>query len=419
MKTCPKCNASIVDTAKFCSKCGVNIKKYEEEKASNRFCPECGTEMSGGDFCTECGFQVNAAADAEAVTAEPTLGNAAVNEKSAEPVADFGYQTKAALDVFEYEDHFDGTYTIICAKNKTALTYNVPQGVVAIADNAFEGSSAIKVTLPSSILHIGNAAFKACKNLVSINLPESIMIVGDEAFADCELLDVKLPESVLKVGKDVLKNTAPDKKKSEDEIKELNLKLAKCEIGGTVTFGSYWKKDIKEPTVWTVLTREAENVLLISRDIITMKEYNEANADVTWELCTLRKWLNGEFIQQAFNSAEQAKLQVTTVRTADVSIYDSGWYNTKGGNDTKDRVFLLSYEEANRYFTSDTARKSVLTPYAKSHNSVLGNIWWLRSPGSCQNVAQYIRDDGTIWSSGIYVNYIYGVRPAMWVKVED
>ena len=419
MKTCPKCGARIVDTAKFCSKCGVNIKKYEEEKASNRFCPECGTEMAGGDFCTECGFQVNAAADAEAVTAEPTLGNAAVNEKSSEPVADFGYQTKAALEVFEYEDHFDGTYTIICAKNKTALTYNIPQGVVAIADNAFEGSSAIKVTLPNSVLRIGNAAFKACKNLVSINLPESVMIVGDEAFADCELLDVKLPESVLKVGKDVLKNTAPDKKKNEDEIKELNLKLAKCEIGGTVTFGSYWKKDIKEPTVWTVLTREAENVLLISKDIITMKEYNEINTSVTWETCTLRKWLNGEFIQQAFNSAEQAKLQVTTVRTADVSVYDDGWKSAKGGNDTKDRVFLLSGEEAARYFSSNDSRKSLLTPYAKSHNSGSTNLWWLRSPGSYQSYTKYIDSDGKPGDVGTSVNYIYGVRPAMWVKVED
>ena len=169
-----------------------------------------------------------------------------------------------------------------------------------------------------------------------------------------------------------------------------------------------------------MLTREAENVLLISRDIITMKEYNEKNSSVTWETCTLRKWLNGEFIQQAFNGAEQAKLQVTTVRTANVSVYDDGrLYDTKGGNDTKDRVFLLSEEEVTRYFASDTARKSVLTPYAKSHNSGLGNIWWLRSPGNYQNYAQYIKDDGTIWSAGTGVKYIYGVRPAMWVKVED
>ena len=245
------------------------------------------------------------------------------------------------------------------------------------------------------------------------------MIVGDEAFADCELLDVKLPESVLKVGKDVLKNTAPDKKKNEDEIKELNLKLAKCEIGGTVTFGSYWKKDIKEPTVWTVLTREAENVLLISQDIITMKEYNETGADTTWETCTLRKWLNGEFIQQAFNSAEQAKLQVTTVRTADVSVYDDGWKSAKGGNDTKDRVFLLSGEEAARYFSSNDSRKSLLTPYAKSHNSGSTNLWWLRSPGSYQSYTKYIDSDGKPGDVGTSVNYIYGVRPAMWVKVED
>ena len=32
-KNCPKCNAEISETAKFCRKCGVNLKEFEELKA--------------------------------------------------------------------------------------------------------------------------------------------------------------------------------------------------------------------------------------------------------------------------------------------------------------------------------------------------------------------------------------------------
>jgi len=60
MKHCPECQATVGDTAKFCIKCGFNIKKFEEEKANEEaiFCPECGTKFSGGVFCPECGTKV-------------------------------------------------------------------------------------------------------------------------------------------------------------------------------------------------------------------------------------------------------------------------------------------------------------------------------------------------------------------------
>ena len=58
MKECPKCKAQVSDTAKFCIKCGFNIKKHEEEN-SKHFCPECGTEFSGGNFCPECGYDIS------------------------------------------------------------------------------------------------------------------------------------------------------------------------------------------------------------------------------------------------------------------------------------------------------------------------------------------------------------------------
>ena len=71
MKQCPQCQANVSDTAKFCVKCGFNIKKHEEEMAKEYFCPECGSKkpeakpvngwkcacgnVAQGNFCPECG----------------------------------------------------------------------------------------------------------------------------------------------------------------------------------------------------------------------------------------------------------------------------------------------------------------------------------------------------------------------------
>ena len=61
MKTCPKCQTVLNDTAKFCRKCGFNIKKYEEENAAQEsFCTECGAKIpSDSIFCPECGTSIH------------------------------------------------------------------------------------------------------------------------------------------------------------------------------------------------------------------------------------------------------------------------------------------------------------------------------------------------------------------------
>ena len=112
----------------------------------------------------------------------------------------------------------------------------------------------------------------------------------------------------------------------------------------------------KEAIKWRVLSVNGNDAFLIADCNLDSQPYNTTKTDVTWETSTIRSWLNGykasynanginyssnNFIGKAFTSAEQKAInQVTVVN------HDNPEYETEGGNDTKDKVFLLSIEEA-------------------------------------------------------------------------
>lgn len=415
MKQCPKCQKEIKDSAKFCPKCGCNIAKYTEEnqEQENLFCTECGNMLEpNSEYCTECGAKV--------IQEDIKLLDDDFFSSIYSTTAEQAKQKKVdvSLSSFEYQEHNDGTYTITGLKDKFALQYNIPDNVVSISENAFEKCNAIKIILPSGLMQIGNCAFKNCVNLESINLPNSLKIVGEEAFANCELLDITLPESVIRVGKNALLNTIQDKKvKAEEKARK---EAEKWNVGSNLTFGSYYKdsSNIKEPIEWLVLKRENNKALITTKYGIECKKYNETYTNVTWETCTLRKWLNNDFYNNAFSSEEKNKLLNTKVHTP-----DNPKYNTKGGNDTNDKVFLLSIEEAEKYFSSNKSRECKPTPYAKQNGAYLdsdnGNCWWwLRSPGLGQCRAAGVGIDGCVYYIGNCVNNDDGcVRPALWINL--
>ena len=64
-----------------------------------------------------------------------------------------------------------------------------------------------------------------------------------------------------------------------------------------------------EEIEWRVLAAEGSRVLVISEYALDVKKYNAGSVGITWENCTLREWLNGEFFQTAFNSGEQGILK--------------------------------------------------------------------------------------------------------------
>lgn len=201
-------------------------------------------------------------------------------------------------------------------------------------------------------------------------------------------------------------------------------------VGDTITFGAYEQDNNtsngKEAIEWTVLDKDGMSLLLISKQALDCQQYNTSYTDVTWESCSLRKWMNGTFLNKAFNAEEQAQIQNTTV-----SADKNPEYNTNPGNATTDKVFLLSINEVEKYFNSDEARKCAPTAYAKAQGAYTSDIyktasgaatcwWWLRSPGLTQTSAASVFNVGSVYYPGNHVDYDLGaVRPALWINLDS
>lgn len=226
-----------------------------------------------------------------------------------------------------------------------------------------------------------------------------------------------------------------DKLLAEDDNMIAVARDAKFTVGNYVTFGTYPQTKAGNdatPIEWLVLARDGNKALLISRYALDAQPYNKDYTSVTWETCTLRTWLNGTFYNKAFSSTEQAAIMTTNVDNSKNQCY-SGW-NTSGGNNTQDKVFLLSYAEANQYFgvtydnSSNTKSRVAPTAYAfaqgagenssyKTADGIDAGWWWLRSPGYNQSRAADVFPVGSLFY--IDVNYASGsVRPALWVNIE-
>ena len=218
--------------------------------------------------------------------------------------------------------------------------------------------------------------------------------------------------------------------------KALEAREAQFTVDNYVTFGEYPQTTAGEdmtPIEWLVLARNGNKALLISRYGLDAQPYNTDYTSVTWETCTLRTWLNGTFYNKAFSSAEQAAILTTNVDNSKNQCY-SGW-STSSGNNTQDKVFLLSYAEANKYFgvtydnSSNTKSRVAPTAHAiaqgawtsysnKTTDSTYAGWWWLRSPGTYQDYAAIVYFVGSLDFN--YVDSDSGsVRPALWVNLES
>ena len=190
--------------------------------------------------------------------------------------------------------------------------------------------------------------------------------------------------------------------------------LSKAQVGSEVIFGTYEQDNNtsngEEDIEWLVLEKDDNKALLISKYALDSQQYNKQFDAVTWEKCSLRKWLNENFLNAAFSEDEQAMLPGVTV-SAD---------GAGSGRNTTDQVFLLSTKEANEYFSSDSERKCKGTEYCFEQGSYKNSDgicwWWLRSAGSNNRNAAGVDDDGSVSNGGGDVSSSgAAVRPAVWI----
>ncbi|MGX7112224.1 DUF6273 domain-containing protein [Gemella cuniculi] len=170
-----------------------------------------------------------------------------------------------------------------------------------------------------------------------------------------------------------------------------------------------------EPIEWIVLEESGDKVLLLAKNCIDSLPWHKTHEAITWDKSDIRTWLNGEFLQKAFTPEEQ-----DSILTTDLDNSDNLKYGTTVGENTKDKVFLLSGAEVEKYFSSESARRAQPTVYATSHGAYSNGsgecAWWLRSPGVTETSPAYIASAGMFGNRAHEVNEtIIGVRPAIWV----
>ena len=185
---------------------------------------------------------------------------------------------------------------------------------------------------------------------------------------------------------------------------------------------------------WTVLAVEKDKVLLITKD--TYSEYQKYDYDssvhdnyrdlltngATWEDSYMRRWLNEVYYKGMFNSKERKII-------LESQLENKVWPEDKvpSDNNTEDKVFLLSFDEVNKYMPNQQDRIG----YNYKGET---RRWWLRTPirepkDEYPTEQMIIHDHGEIvyplfeeyysseWNYEGYASFddAWCVRPAIWV----
>lgn len=164
-----------------------------------------------------------------------------------------------------------------------------------------------------------------------------------------------------------------------------------------------------EPIKWRVIKCENGEALLLSDIVLDKQKYNKRLKKVTWEKSTLRKWLNKKFMNRAFSSSEQE-----AIRTTKVINEDNYYYKTDGGNDTLDKIYLLSLSETDEEkeygFTDSYGMTIKYSNYADLDDY---QYWWLRTPGEKNISAAAVDMSGKAYLGGGESDMELGIRPVL------
>ncbi len=210
----------------------------------------------------------------------------------------------------------------------------------------------------------------------------------------------------------------------------------------TVIFGKYYNDDDKKTNMeWIVLDKNEDKALLLSKNVIDCKCFEDTKTETTYNNSSIRKWLNEEFYNEAFSDSEKMNI----IETKNINIDLQG----NRGEDTIDKVFLLSLDEVEKYFgeldnidennsyeriVHNNRAQAFPTQYAKKTDNFGEKLfyskeegkdyrgaceWWLRTMNSDNKSTAIVYCNG--YAEGLEKNHLInyknrGVRPVLWVQ---
>ena len=236
------------------------------------------------------------------------------------------------------------------------------------------------------------------------NNPDVVAVMGNSAqalyqhYVLCGKIEGRLPYNPSIDKNEILQQASANAALSQTlRATDTPIEQLRVAVPGTfVTYGVYEQDNVKkngmEPIEWRVLENTGDSILLMSRYVLDSVPYSNALGTdgitalpVNWETCSLRNWLNTTFLTTAFDSAEQSRIMTVLNKNTPSKDNDSYYEETpiNHGNDTLDRVFILSLDECNKYFPHNavylncfgnpvpyTAELRIkATPYAKKNGA--------------------------------------------------
>ena len=186
-----------------------------------------------------------------------------------------------------------------------------------------------------------------------------------------------------------------------------------------IEFGRYWKETGLEnvPIEWIVLNETDEDLFVVSKQVVVSEMFDETTAN--WKDCSIRKWLNNEFLRKAFNEYESPSiLEKKIVTSNDMEYVFGGFSYFKKYVETLDKVFLLSVDEVEQYFKTQESRVVERSQYAidtLEDDRKYVDCWWLRNEAYFDWAPLLIQGDGTYYGLAGAHN-LEGIRPAMYIK---
>ncbi|WP_406037582.1 DUF6273 domain-containing protein [Succinimonas sp.] len=189
-------------------------------------------------------------------------------------------------------------------------------------------------------------------------------------------------------------------------------------------FGHYYYERCmdKAPLEWLALRREGNRVLAVTRYAIDYKRYNDRDI-AGWRDCSLRRWLNSDFIAMTFSDTEAKMLRETHCPGTE----NPGTWDPER-DATEDRVFLMSEDEARNWFRGHAVRECFATPYAMFKSKFASQhitqilpagscLWFLRQTRTSSCLMAKSAPGKVIVESFGSSNYSCFVRPAMWIHL--